>query len=148
MKPAASLTRDRPIIVGRVLLYADDFVAKWMAKQTGQEIIPPYTAFGVLDPNGRLCGAMLFNGLDEGSIEVSLFAPRKVSRGLLRIAARYAFGQNGCNRITARTRVSNLRVRGFIEKVGFKQEGVLRAYYQDGDDAILYGLLRSECRWW
>lgn len=147
MSRVASLTRNRPIIVGRVLLYADDLVARWMADQTGQEIIPPYTAFGVLAPNGQFCGAMIFNDLNEGSVEVSLYAPGRISRGLLRIAAQYAFEQNGCRRITARTRASNLRVRRFIERVGFRQEGVLRSYYSDGDDAILFGMLRTECRW-
>jgi RimJ/RimL family protein N-acetyltransferase len=133
--------------VGRVLLYADDLVAGWMEAQTGEVIIPPYTAFGIIDPDGQLGGAMVFNDFNEGNVEVSLVAPKRVSRGLLRMAAVYAFSQLDCRRISARTRASNLRVRKFIEKVGFQQEGVLRAYYRDGDDAVLYGLLKGECRW-
>jgi RimJ/RimL family protein N-acetyltransferase len=89
---------------------------------------------------------VLFNDLQEASVEVSIVAPRAVSRALLRLAAQYAFGDLQCNRVTARTRASNLPVRRFIQKVGFKQEGVLRSYYPDGDDAILFGLLKSECR--
>jgi RimJ/RimL family protein N-acetyltransferase len=133
--------------VGRILLYADDLVAGWMAAQTGQSITPPYTSFAMISPDGQISGAVLFNDLQEASVEVSIVAPRAVSRALLRLAAQHAFGELQCNRVTARTRASSLTVRRFIEKAGFRQEGVLRSYYQDGDDAILFGMLKSECRW-
>jgi RimJ/RimL family protein N-acetyltransferase len=147
MSPAACPSPTSPVVVGRVLLYADDYVAGWMAEKMGESITPPYTAFGVVSAHGQLSGAVLFNGLHEGNVEVSLYAPRHVSRGLLRAAAAYAFETAGCHRITARTRASSLAVRKFIEKVGFVQEGVLRAYYRDGDDAILFGMKKTECRW-
>ena len=147
MRSEGSPSRPRPLVVGRILLYADDRVAAWASKRMGVEITPPYTSFGLVGSDGLLRGAMIFNCFNEGSAEVSIYAPRAVSRGSLRAAASYLFQTNGCNRVTARTRASSLRVRRFIEKVGFQQEGVLRAYYKDGEDAILYGLLRSECRW-
>lgn len=133
--------------MGRMLLFADSFVANWMTGMTGEKIIPPYTAIGIIGQNGLLSGAVLFNQLHEGNIEVSLYAPKVVSRGVLRAAASFAFRTNGCSRVTARTRASNLRACRFIEKVGFRQEGVLRSYFADGEDAILYGLLKDECRW-
>lgn len=136
-----------PVVVGRILLYADDLVGHWMSEKMGVELIPPYTSFGVIGADGLLTGAMIFNGLNEGNVEVSIYAPKAISRGVLRVAASYIFQTLECNRVTARTRASSLRVRRFIEKVGFQQEGVLRAYYQDGEDAILYGLLKSENRW-
>lgn len=147
MKSEASPSALKPLSVGRILLYADEFVGGWLEQRMGVQLIHPYTAFGMLGPDGLLAGAMIFNNFNEGSAEVSIYAPRAVSRGSLRAAASYLFETNGCNRVTARTRASSLRVRRFIEKVGFQKEGVLRAYYQDGEDAILYGLLRSECRW-
>lgn len=149
MKTAASASLpDGPVIVGRFLLCADDLVAAWMAKQVEAErIIPPYTAFAALDADGQIAGAVLFNQFQEASVEVSLVAPRRVSRSLLRAAASYAFDTLGVSRVTARTRASTLTVRRFIEKAGFRQEGVLRAYYRDGDDAILFGMLRTERRW-
>lgn len=133
--------------MGRILLYADEFVGGFIEARTGERIIPPYTSFGIIGPDGLLSGAMIFNGLNEGNVEVSIYAPHAISRGVLRVAASYIFETLGCTRVTARTRASKLRVRRFIEKVGFQQEGVLRAYYRDGEDAILYGLTRSECRW-
>lgn len=133
--------------MGRILLYADDYVAHWMAGHTGETIIPPYTAFGTVSADGLLNAAVLFNGLNGGNVELSMVAPRHLPRGLIRAAARYAFVDLQCHRVTARTRASTLRVRRFIEKAGFRQEGVLRSYYRDGDDAILFGMLKKECRW-
>ncbi|HLO79218.1 MAG TPA: GNAT family protein [Magnetospirillum sp.] len=139
--------REGAQVVGRILLYADQFVADWMAAQTGVSFDPPYTAFATIGADGQIAGAVLFNHLHERDVEVSLVAPRRMSRGLLRAAAAYAFDTLGCKRLTARTRASSLRVRRVIEKTGFRQEGVLRSYYQDGDDAILFGMLKTECRW-
>lgn len=133
--------------MGRILLYADEYVAGWMAERMGETIIPPYTSFATVSADGHLTGAVLFNGLNEGNVEVSIYAPRHVSRALLRTAASYAFGDLQCNRVSARTRASSLKVRRFIEKAGFREEGVLRSYYRDGDDAILFGMTKAECRW-
>ena len=57
------------------------------------------------------------------------------------------FTELGVSRMTARTRASSLDVRRVIEKAGFRQEGVLRSYFKDGEDAILFGMLKTECRW-
>ena len=133
--------------MGRILLYADEYVAGWMAERMGETIIPPYTAFATVSADGQLMAGVLFNQFNEGSVEVSLYAPRHVSRGLLRAAAAYAFRDLQCNRITARTRASSLSVQKFIERVGFRKEGVIRSYYRSGEDSILYGMLRSECKW-
>ena len=147
MRSEASPPALRPIVVGRILLYADDLVGRWLSDHMGVEILPPFTSFGVIGANGQLTGAMIFNNLNEGSVEVSLYAPRAITKGLLRVASSYIFETLGCNRVTARTRASNLRACRFIQKVGFQREGVLRAYYKDGEDAILYGLTKSDNRW-
>jgi L-amino acid N-acyltransferase YncA len=118
-----------------------------MSKTAGIDINPPYTAFAALAADGQIAAGVLFNDFQEASVEVSIVAPGRVSRSLLRAASRYAFDTLGCHRVTARTRASNLPVRRFIEKAGFQEEGVLRSYYRDGDDAILFGLLKAECRW-
>jgi len=147
MKSEAFPTPGSPLLVGRILLYADDYVAEWMGEQMGTRIIPPYTAFGVVSAHGQLVGGVVINEIQEASCEVSIVAPKRVSRSLLRVTASYVFDTLGCNRVTARTRASTLKVRKFIEKVGFRQEGILRAFYEDGDDAVLFGMLRNECRW-
>jgi RimJ/RimL family protein N-acetyltransferase len=44
--------------------------------------------------------------------------------------------------------ISQSRGLGDVYKrQGFTQEGVLREAFEDGEDAILYGMLKSECKW-
>ncbi len=147
MKLVASVSPDSPVLIGRILLYADDYVARWMGDQMGIHINPPYTAFGVVSADGQLTGGVLFNNQSEADIELSIVAPKRLTRGLCRVIAQYAFETAGCMRMTVRTRASSLQVRQVIEKVGFRQEGVLRCYFLDGEDAILFGMMKSECRW-
>lgn len=139
--------RSGAVLIGRILLYADAFVAEWVAMKMDENIIPPYTALGIVDAHGQMAGGMIFNHLHEGNIELSVYAPGVFTRGAIRAAAAFAFDTQGVSRVTARTRASNLHARRVIEKAGFRQEGVLRSYYADGEDSILYGLLKSECRW-
>ena len=53
----------------------------------------------------------------------------------------------GCRRVTGLVHDNNHDARRFDEHLGFKQEGVLRKAAPDGDDMIVYGMLREECRW-
>ncbi|WP_230682105.1 GNAT family N-acetyltransferase, partial [Streptococcus pneumoniae] len=57
----------------------------------------------------------------------------------------YPFNQLGCVRMTSLIRRSNARSRRFCEGLGFQVEGVIRLGFRT-EDAILLGLLRSECR--
>jgi RimJ/RimL family protein N-acetyltransferase len=146
MKTAVSASRSS-LVVGRLLLHADQHVARYMAGKMGQIFITPYTAIGILGANGQLVGGMLFNQYTEGDVEVTLYAPSRLGRGVLRAISAYVYFTLGCNRMSARTRASSLAVQGVLRKCGFQQEGRLREYYQDGEDAILFGMLKSECRW-
>ena len=58
----------------------------------------------------------------------------------------YPFVQLDCQRATVIVRKKNKRSRKFVEWLGFRQEGCCRRGFKD-DDAIIYGLLREECRW-
>ena len=57
----------------------------------------------------------------------------------------YCFEQLECNRITLHCKVSNARALKMVRRLGFKDEGLCRAYF-DGEDAIVLGLLRAEQR--
>jgi RimJ/RimL family protein N-acetyltransferase len=60
---------------------------------------------------------------------------------------RYPFIQLGCNRITAITKAKNQPARAFLCRLGFHLEGVHPGVFLD-DDAISYGLLRSDASRW
>ena len=63
--------------------------------------------------------------------------------GDVRGIARYCFER--VQRITARTSVNNSKAISMLDGLGFKREGVMRAFFKDSD-AIVFGLLKSEQR--
>jgi RimJ/RimL family protein N-acetyltransferase len=66
---------------------------------------------------------------------------------LCRIAFRYPFIRLARRRITAETAASNIPMLRIQRRLGFVQEGVKRGAAMDGGDAIIFGMLRDECRW-
>lgn len=59
----------------------------------------------------------------------------------------YIFGQLGCVRCTSITRKNNTKSREFLEALNFELEGKVRKGYDGEKDALVYGLLREECRY-
>jgi hypothetical protein len=58
----------------------------------------------------------------------------------------YPFVELGCGRVTALA-PSRARHRKWLRKLGFIEEGCIRESLPTGDDQIVYGMLRRECRW-
>ena len=139
-----------PSIHDGVLFGADVAVAAWV-----QDRIPgcmgfgPCAALGIVR-DGQIVGGVVFSGWhpDGRDVEVSgAVGPGfRVGRAGVRRLLRYAFVQLGCVRITARTAKRNRDARAFLDRLGFRIEGVRRAAHDGRQDQILYGLLARECR--
>jgi len=66
---------------------------------------------------------------------------------ILQILLRFAFSELQLHRLTADTDPNNQRSIRTLERLGFRREGYFREHYLiqgEPQDAILYGLLRSE----
>lgn len=125
----------------------DEAVAAWASARLGTAIVRPYVAIGVGD-GSQLRAAMVFNDYTGANIEITVASdPSGWTRAAVREAFAYPFRQAGCRRLTLRTRADNAAVLGIAARLGFRREGVLRDFYDDGCDAVVFGLLRSECRW-
>ncbi len=96
----------------------------------------------------KLIAGVVFNNYFGRDIQASIAAtaPHWASRRTLAAIFNYPFRQLGCARITAQTRHDNLAANCMLQRLGFRPEGRLRAWYEDGD-AEIYGMLSSECRW-
>jgi len=130
------------------LIYGqDEVVAAWASSRLGTAIVRPYVAIGVGDGSG-LHAAMVFNDFTGANIEITVASdPNGWTRQAVREAFAYPFRQAGCRRLTMRTRADHAVMLDIADRLGFRREGVLREFYDDGCDAIVFGLLRSECRW-
>jgi hypothetical protein len=142
----------------RLLFGQDAAVANWVACRIPKleavvptlpfgEVFGPMTAIGVVDGAGHLRGGVVYHNLHPifGSIELSCASEgrRWLTRPILRALLNYPFGQLKLARCTSVTPRKSGEPREFLERLGFKREGVLRRGFGD-DHAVVYGLLREE----
>lgn len=142
----------------RLLFGRDADVAHWvachidgLAPYVGQfpygQVFGAATAIGVVDKTGQLVGGVVYHNWNPiaGNIELSFAAtsPKWLTRDIVRALLRYAYGQLGCQRVTAITPRRGTRARRFLDQFGFKREGCIRRGFGT-DHAIVSGLLREE----
>jgi RimJ/RimL family protein N-acetyltransferase len=126
----------------------DADIAQWAASNLGIEISPPFVAIGVADAAG-LRGGIVYNNYNRHDIEMSIYGPGCMYRGVIRAALSYPFDQLGVLRVTAQTRRGNKLMRALLPRLGFELEGVKRRHFGPNrrDDAFVYGLLREQNKW-
>lgn len=102
---------------------------------------------GKLGPDG-LVGVVAVWNFHGRDIEMGWAGePGWLSRSFIRLIFTYVFEQLGCNRITGRIDVSNTVALEQSKRLGWVVEGRMREAGDDGDDVLIIGLLRRECRW-
>jgi [ribosomal protein S5]-alanine N-acetyltransferase len=105
--------------------------------------------------DGRLAGQVTLDNIVRGamrSAHLGYWIDRAVAgRGLATLAVAlvcdHAFGEVGLHRVQADIRPENVRSQRLVERLGFRQEGLLRRYLDiDGDwrDHLSYSLLAEE----
>lgn len=107
-----------------------------------------YQAIG-LERDGELIAATVYNFYSGSSIAMSFAAVpgrRWLTRAYLATIFRYPFVQLGVRRVTGFIASRNTNSIRFAEHLGAKREGLMRDALPD-DDLLVYGLLRSECRY-
>ena len=129
----------------RPVFEPQEAIAAWAGRELGVNFHPPYYAIGVVNSHGEPVGAAVFNGMSDKNIEISMVGPGAFSRPIARVMAEFAFNANNVARVTVKTRSKNKRLVRLIQKAGWRREGCLRRWYGD-DDAIVFGMLRKECR--
>lgn len=128
----------------------DEALIRWACEKIGYvsaERFAGCNALGVVDGQGALGAVAIYSGYDGDfhDIEIS-FAMEPgfyLSRAAISMFLRYPFGQLKCARVTAATPRRATSTRQFLEKLGFKREGVLRRRFGT-DDAVVYGILAKE----
>lgn len=95
----------------------------------------------------EVVGACIFNRYSEyfQNVEFTcVLFEQDVGIRVCRRVAWYIFKNMNCRRCTAITACSNTKAQTALESIGFHVEGRMREYFPNGDDGIVYGLLRSE----
>lgn len=130
---------------------AGRFIGDWIAERIPQiadgKAFGAYAAFGVLSAENEMLGGVLFNNYhpDMGNIEVSFAAAGKrwLTPEIITKILSYPYAQLECLRVTSVTPRRAASARRFLERFGFRREGLIRRGFRN-DDAIISGLLREE----
>lgn len=134
----------------KTIIYGqDERVCQWVAERIGGDESFNGVSIG-LEENGELIAGVVFDMYTGPGISMHVAAipgKRWMTRDYLYRCFAYPFEQLNCRRITGLVKVDNIEAQKFDEHLGFKREGLLREAYDDGTDMIVYGMLKSECRW-
>lgn len=110
------------------------------------EAIERHQAIAVV--NGQEVEAVILYGdytRDDIRMHIASSSPRWCQRGILRALFDFPFGQLRVGRVTAIIQKSNRKARRFVERIGFRLEGV---HPRDGGPTLCsYGMTRASCRW-
>lgn len=108
-----------------------------------------YAALG-LESDGRLIAGVIFDNRAEASIMMHVASDGSrhwMTPAYMAACFRYAFIQEKVNLIVGLVRADNVDAQRFDEHLGFKKRGQLPQACTDGTDFIVYGMLKSECRY-
>jgi len=125
-------------------------IAMWAGLRLKTLFHEPFEAIGIVDASGALVGAAIFNDYTGPNVELTLVAPRALSRAVLRGLAQYAFDWLHAVRVSVHVRAGDRRTIELAIKAGFRTEGVRRRFFggaSEDDDAICFGMLKDECRY-
>ncbi|VVE00714.1 hypothetical protein PIN31115_02089 [Pandoraea iniqua] len=133
----------------RILWDARDRVLGFVADHVDAEVWRPDAQAIGLEHDGNLVAGVVYEAKSGPNILMHVASDGSrhwMTPAYLSACFRYPFVQEGCTRITGLVRADNVEAQRFDEHLGFKREGQLRAACTDGTDLIVYGMLKSECR--
>jgi RimJ/RimL family protein N-acetyltransferase len=107
-----------------------------------------FTAFAFLSDKNEFVGACTVSNFRQTDCEIACAAetPTVFRPHIMRAVFTYIFEQLKCVRCTSITTKTNKRARDFLTALGFELEGNIRLGYDGRRDALIYGLLASDCR--
>lgn len=125
----------------------DEAIA-WAKKVIGIEgMTGDVAAISLLDDQGDFVAVTVFSAYTRTNIDMHIAADKGrnwVSRSFFHASFELPFKVLEVARVTGLIRASNKNAQAFAAKLGFKYEGTMRKSFPDGEDLVLYGLLREE----
>ena len=144
---------DGPYLIGSVLYNDDEKVADFVRSQFPHRFDAGWEKFKALGVvrGAKLIGGVVFHDYHSAAndieISASFMTPSWCLPQTVKLLFDYPLNQLGCKRISAKTGRKNRCARSFLERLGFKVEGVARRALDGRQDVIHYGLLTEELTW-
>lgn len=126
-------------------------IGQWVCQNLGFDIreLGDHLTYGFSDGKKMLGGLIFHNPLPHQHIWWTIYAPDKhwCTRRVLKHMFGLAFKELQCRRINILVSAGNAESLKFVQKLGFKKEGLLRKYRDNGEDCYFLGMLKEECPW-
>lgn len=103
----------------------------------------------ILERDGDIRAVAVYNRYyPKNSVEISIASVggKWLTRPFLTAVFRAPFIEWDMRRVGSSIAADNTKSIRFCEHLGFKREGCLRQAAPNGQDLLLYGMLRSECK--
>lgn len=133
----------------RIVWDQHEKVMHFVADTLGVAPFEKYAALG-LESDDRLIAGVVFDNRCEANIMMHVASDGSrywMTPAYMAACFRYAFIQEKVNLIVGLVRADNVEAQRFDEHLGFKKRGQLPQACTDGTDLIVYGMLKSECRY-
>lgn len=112
-----------------LLFECDDHVAAWLFHQNKWPHYKYDRAIGIIDKDGKLIGAILFQHWNGNNVEISYYGKKTITLGIVRCLARFTLLTFDPSRLTVTTSKRNKHFIKALQKLGFRLEGMQRCYY-------------------
>ena len=129
----------------------NDLITNWVCKGLGcgKEWLDNHLTFGFARCGKMLGGLIFHNYRPKTEVWWTVYTTDKrwCNRRMLKTMFSIAFNGLKCRRISLLVSKSNAASYNFVKKLGFQQEGMFRAYRENGEDCYIFGMLKEECKW-
>lgn len=127
-----------------------NLIAEWVCRNLHLDTdwLGNNITYGIVK-NKRLIGGLIFHDIHVGhDVWWTIYTNDKhwCSRRLLRIFLQEAFERLRCRRINLLVNPDNAECLKLVTRMGFKIEGRLRSFRDDGGDCYILGLLPEESK--
>ena len=129
----------------------DGSVTKWVCDGLDENTdwVGAHVTVGIY-LHGKIIGGIILNDIRPGrDVWLTIYTENKrwCCRGVLRCVFDLVFKVMNCSRCSIFVSKDNEASKNLVEKLGWKREGLLRQYRDNGDDCFVYGMLKDECIW-
>lgn len=135
----------------RLVWGLEDYIGRWLSSGPFPEMGPnyrPHRAVAWVSANNVLIAALALDYAHPWDGQLTIYAEKSNfwTRRQIETLFRVAFNTWGLTRLTLWVDKQNKPVRRFVERLGFRLEGVKKQ--DDGKSGeCLYGMVKSDCRW-
>ena len=132
----------------KIVLDNNNTITHWICKGLGENVdwLQNYKTYGIIR-NSKIIAGLIFHNLNyKQDVWWTIYSEDShwCTKKIIKYFMYEAFEVLKCRRINLLVNTNNHKCIKFVTRLGFKIEGSLRQYREDGSDCYILGLLKSE----